>query len=478
MDALLSLPIMIKQSTYKERYMSDEIKINKIDQKRFTALVGPSRTPYAAFVSKEVDWYCNKDESVLGVILLDFDDEYGWVTMGRDEIGRYRGFDVGSCIENQEEAAKQLLGKMQEITRTGQSVFPQGDKGKALDLFNIIVTEEKLHPFFKRLCEEASFSSAKGIIGEMMPHYTDIDGNFVDQFQSAGFDARLWELYLNAYFIEEGFEFDRSHYAPDFNLNKYGQKICIEATIVGRQKPMTEDEARVFAETLTKEQILEKTSDEMPIRFGSPLYTKLKKEYWKHKHVEGNPLVIAIADFHDKQSMLWSSTSLPNYLYGVRHNSHFDESGKLVIDPIVIERHKHEKKEIPSGYFFQKDAENISAVIFSNSGTISKFNRMGKQAGFGASNVILIRTGFHHDHDENAALPKTFSHRVTGESNESWGEGMSMFHNPNALHPVHAGLFPSIAHHYFRDGQIVSYLPDFYPYSSTTNIINVVDDKK
>lgn len=459
--------------------MSDEVKVNRIDLKRFTALVGPSRSPRAAFCSKEIDWFSNEDESVLGVLLLDtIDNDYVWLTLGRDEIGRYRNFDLEACIETQEEAEKQLLSKMVEITKSGKTVFPQGDRDKALDLFNIIVTEEKIHPFFRRLCEEPSFSSAKGIIGEMMPHHIDIDGNFVEQFQSAGFDARIWELYLNSYFIEEGFEFDRSHHAPDFNLNKYGQKVCIEATIVGRNKPMTEEDARIFAENLTKEQILEKTMDEMPIKFGSPLYTKLKKEYWKHKHVAGNPLVIAIADFHDKQSMLWSSTSLPNYLYGVRHDSHFDENGRLVIEPITIDRHKYGKKDIPSGYFFQPDAENISAVMFSNSGTVSKFNRMGKQAGFGADNVILIRTGFCHDHDENAALPKTFYHKVTGESNESWGEGLSMFHNPNALHPVHPGLFPSIAHHYFQDGQIVSHLPEFYPYSSTTNIINVVDDEK
>lgn len=459
--------------------MSTEVKIIRIDLKRFTALVGPSRSPRAAFFSKEIDWFCNQDESVLGVVLLDtVDNDYVWLTLGRDEIGRYRNFGVEASIETQEEAERQLLCKMREVTIAGQTVFPQGDKGKALDLFTIVVTENKLHPFFKRLCEEPSFSSAKGIIGEMMPHYIDIDGNFVEQFQSAGFDARIWELYLNAYLIEEGFDFDRSYYAPDFNVNKYGQKVCIEATIVGRKKPITEAEARILAETLSKEQILEKTMNEMPIKFGSPLYSKLQKKYWEHEHVKDNPLVLAIADFHDKQSMLWSSTSLPNYLYGVRHESHFDENGKLVIDPIKVETHKFGDKEIPSGYFFQPDSENISAVMFSNSGTISKFNRMGKQAGFGANNVILIRNGFCHDHDENATLPKTFSIEVTGESNESWAEGMSMFHNPNALHPVHPGLFPSIAHHYFRDGQIVSYLPEFYPYTSTTNIINVVDDDK
>lgn len=459
--------------------MSDQVKIIQLDLKRFTALVGPSRSPRAEFFSKELDWYSNQDESVLGLVLLDIiDNDYAWLTLGRDEIGRYRSFGINTCVETQEDATKQLLAEIEKITKTGQAVFPQGDKGQALDLFTIIVSDEKIHPFFRQLTEEPSFSCAKGIIGEMMPHYTDIDGNFVEQFQSAGFDARIWELYLNSYLIEEGFEFDRSHFAPDFNVSKYGEKVCIEATIVGRKQPLTEEEAKIPAKDYTKEELLEKSMDEMPIRFGSPLYTKLKKKYWEHKHVAGKPLVIAVADFHDKQSMLWSSTSLPSYLYGVRHESHYDEDGKLVIEPIQIDMHKFGDKEIPSGYFFQPDSENISAVMFSNSGTISKFNRMGKQAGFGSSKVMLVRTGFCHDHDENASLPKTFVINVTGETNESWAEGLSMFHNPNALHPVHPGLFPSIAHHWFKGGQIVSHLPEFYPYTSTTAIMNIVDGEK
>ncbi len=36
-----------------------------------------------------------------------------------------------------------------------------------------------------------------------MPHFIDIDGNFVQQFQSTGFDSGLWELYLYTYFSEE-----------------------------------------------------------------------------------------------------------------------------------------------------------------------------------------------------------------------------------------------------------------------------------
>ena len=80
----------------------------------------------------------------------------------------------------------------------------------------------------------------------------------------------------------------------------------------------------------------------------------------------------------------------------------------------------------------------------------------------------MIRHGTCHNHDPNAALPMFFRYKVDETCNETWAEGLSMFHNPNATYPIPEHLFPSIAHHRFSDGQIVSNLPDFYPYASIT----------
>ena len=118
--------------------------------------------------------------------------------------------------------------------------------------------------------------------------------------------------------------------------------------------------------------------------------------------------------------------------------------------------------------FFQPDSENVSAVLFSASGTISKFNRLGKQAGFGSPNVRMFRTGTHYDFTPNASMPKIFHYEVTKDSNETWAEGLSMYHNPNAVHPVPEELFPTIGHHTFENGRVVSRLPEFFPYASYT----------
>lgn len=447
----------------------NKITVKNLDLKRFNILAGQSRSPAAAYISEELEWYADSHEVVLGVVIRDtIDNDYAGILLGRDEGDRFRAIDIQASILTQDEARTWVKAGIKWHSGNGNSVFPQGDESSGLDLFTPVVPIVKQHPFFIKLAGEDSFIPAKTVINELMPHFKDIDGNFIEQFQSTGFDARLWELYLNTYLAEEQLFFDREHHAPDFIVKKYGKQVSIEAVIVGRKPDNPASFLRTQPNILHPSDIAEKHKNEMPIKFGSPLFSKLKKEYWKLDHVKGNPLVFAIADFHDDQSMQWSSNALINYLYGVKHDFYHDKNGQLIISAKKIEKHQIGEKVIPSGYFFQPDAENVSAVLFSASGTISKFNRIGRQAGFGPKNIMMHRIGTCHDHDPNSSLPKMFSYQVTTESNETWAEGLSMFHNPNAKYPVPEELFPSIAHHYFENGQIISKLPDFHPYASMT----------
>jgi hypothetical protein len=66
-----------------------------------------------------------------------------------------------------------------------------------------------------------------------------------------------------------------------------------------------------------------------------------------------------------------------------------------------------------------------------------------------------------------------FQYIVDEKSQETWAEGLSMFHNPNTVYPVPEELFPSIAHHHYQDGRIASRVPEFYPYASITLNIRI-----
>ena len=45
---------------------------------------------------------------------------------------------------------------------------------------------------------------------------------------------------------------------------------------------------------------------------------------------------------------------------------------------------------------------------------------MGKQAGFGSEKSQLLRMGFRHDHDRNAAKQLPFSYKVYERMKEMW----------------------------------------------------------
>lgn len=213
----------------------------------------------------------------------------------------------------------------------------------------------------------------------------------------------------------------------------------------------------------------------MPIKFGSPLFSKLCHKYWEKDHVQGHPLIFAIHDYHNDNSMTWSRTALSEYLYGVRVRY---VDGKPTQEK--IEFHEWDGKKIPSAFFNQKDAENISAVLFSNQATIPKFNRMGKIAGLGSEDVTMIRQGFLYNPDGLHPIP--FSKNVDdSDYEESWSDGLVMFHNPNAIHKVNPDAFSEISHiFYSKDEGFTGFHQPYDVLNSMTAVVTTkveVEDK-
>lgn len=451
---------------------------------RYNAYVAWTRSPIASLMGEEIEFFSSKDERLIGVILRDVSDrDFAYVTLGRDEKGRYRCIDVLASL-TKTDARHKLFASIMRHADTGAAVFPQGDThdDKAgIDLFASLVPEEKLNPYFRLIRDREAWLPARSVMREMMKHFIDVDGNFVEQFQTTGFDSRIWELYLYAALLELGLFVTKPTPAPDFKV-EFGHRIVfIEAVTVGP----TAGDPIILPNERPKERTLEEIRDllktKVPIKFGSALYSKLtrKTPYWEMQEVKGHPLVFAIADFHEAQSMTWTSQALLEYLYGVTHDFHLDGHGQLIISPLKIETYEFDGKKRPSGFFLQTNSENVSAILFSSSGTISKFNRMGKLAGFGLENHVMHRYGLRHKHDPNAFAPEPFFFEIRqGIAKETWAEGLSMFHNPWASHPVDPEMFPGIAHHFFKGGQIESFLPDFHVYSSFTWSLMIHGDEK
>jgi len=303
---------------------------------------------------------------------------------------------------------------------------------------------------------------------EIFQDFPDTDGNFVEQFQTIGFDSRIFELYLYAYLSRSGYSVNREHEQPDFIINKGGVIVAIEATTVNPTQMKGTMNTRKISD-LTIEELQEKLNNEVPIRFGGPLFSKLKGKYWELEHCRGIPMVFAIEAFYEEDSLYFSDSSLGQYLYGLRYFPDWTEDGHLVVQSKEVKSHKWGTKMIPSNFFGQPNAEHISAVIFSNSGTYTKFARMGHQAGYYRGNGRVIRRGTCYDPYPDATEPLKFSYDVDDPpALESWGQGLLVFHNPRALFPVPRVYFVDAAETYIEDGQTKSDIPRFYPYMSRT----------
>lgn len=312
-------------------------------------------------------------------------------------------------------------------------------------------------------------------MAEEFAFLNDVDGNFVEQFQTTGFDARLWELFLQAYLRNAGFVVTRPRPAPDFLATRDGITCAIEATTANAD-PLGDD-VRLRPDSPRAEfrqYYVERLLNAYPIRIGSPLFSKLRRGYWSFPEVAGRPFVLALGDLSG-----WgvgAGAALPIYLYGLHSYWAVDQDNRVMVVVEDLSKHQVGKKEVPSGFFRQEGAENISAVLFSCTGTVSKFNRLAVQQGYAEKDVVMLHGGLRYDHAADAVGPIGFCYNVAErEAPEPWGEGVSLFHNPYAIHKMPLGVFPAVAEHELIDGVPQSHIPDFHPLASKTVIMQVTD---
>ncbi|OBR47202.1 hypothetical protein [Paraburkholderia tropica] len=344
----------------------------------------------------------------------------------------------------------------------------------AIDLFaDIGKPDSKLHPQFLSVRNLPGYAPARNLIRELQKNFADPDGNFVEQFQTFGFDARTFEFFLFVMLEDAGHEVDRSHDRPDFLITKDGLTAAVEAVTANPQSEGTIQPYLNFPKGGCVLDAIEHLEQTIPIRLGSPLYSKLKKKYWTLPQMQGKPLILAIQDFHTAGALLSTSSGLGRYLYGQGQVWWHDEDGNLVIEGHALAQHKLGTKRIPSGYFNQPDAENISAVLFCNTGTMAKFNRMGHQDMYYDERVRMVRWGTCYRHDPNAAMPAPFVYEVGDPEMdmETWRQGTVLFQNPNALHPLPSEWFGAALEEELVDGaRICTFAEPFLPYASMTQI--------
>ena len=189
-----------------------------IKRVRFEALGRYCRQPLALYAADEVRWLHAHDEAVLVVVIRDrADGDFSAMLLARDLRERYRFVEMTAFFATVDEAVAIAPDLIERVYADLERLRVQGDeKGKPVDFFAPVVAVDKLNPDFAKVSTLEAYSPAVALVKPMMRWHDDADGNFVEQFQTTGFDTRLWELYVFAMLVEVGYILDRSSAIPDF----------------------------------------------------------------------------------------------------------------------------------------------------------------------------------------------------------------------------------------------------------------------
>lgn len=442
----------------------------RISRERFDALALWGMPQQMRNDTRGASHWCGDNERVLAAILhVLTTKEFLCVAFARDSAGRYRPFQRSHFLPSARAGELALKRDLGSRLLAAQVKFPATDvQLKGVDLFGALPNVSRYHDAYVMLRDGFNQSSARGLLEEISRWVPDLDGNLVRDFQTSGYSARVWELYLWASLRALNFDMDYKDAAPDFRIRKGEKTIFVEATTVNSQDTFT-SVMGAGPPPAAPEELWSFLENQMPQKFGSPLFTKMKKRYWDRPHVAGHPLLLAIADFHAPASMRWSHGALPFYLYGLRIQTIVGADNQLIERFVPGPDHVVGGKVVPTNFFAQPDAEHISGVLFSNAGTIVKFSRMGVRAGFGDPWVSLVRKGVLIDPE--AGIPSAVPFEIDVESPdyaEGWCDELVLFHNPHALHVIDEALFPGITHVHHTNGEYIVHGPSVTILHSTT----------
>lgn len=101
----------------------------------------------------------------------------------------------------------------------------------AENLFRSVVPESLLNPILVRM-QGPSHEPARVTLQATYDALPNPDPHFVKEFQTGGFDARIWELYLFAYLRASGLTVRRPFDSPDFLASHDGLDVWVEAVTV------------------------------------------------------------------------------------------------------------------------------------------------------------------------------------------------------------------------------------------------------
>lgn len=319
-----------------------------------------------------------------------------------------------------------------------------------MDLFKPIVDEAKQHPHFKTVMMPEHRASRDVATG-WAEGFPNRDGKFVQEFQIS-FNSPFWEIYLHAVFREYGFGFDWCHASPDFLLTHNGRPFCVEAVTANAAdgKPNEWDRKLKPDEPVSID--LEALNHEAMVRLANSIHGKHRKyisSYSKLDHVIGKPFLLAVAPFEQPNFNHQYNRPIKSVLY-----DHYVDEPAFQKDPQAFPNGppsrqlgfvtKDNGADIQLGFFNDDRMRHISAVLFSCTATWGKVDALSQQS---EDRRTIVQTLWGSEPDGKPVMRAGYAE----ETGETISDGLQVYHNPYALHPLDPAVFR-------RKGVVQNYL--------------------
>ena len=307
-----------------------------------------------------------------------------------------------------------------------------------MDLFNLVVPEDRLHPIFRMLMQSEN-APERALIAAWSEGMPDRDGKFVREFQST-FESSLWELYLHTCLKDLGHSLDFSHVSPDFVVTEpvpFVLEAAISAPAQGRPlgygigPPEIPDDLNEFNRGAM-------------VRICNSFAAKVHRYrdyYGILPHVSGLPYFIAIAPFDRPAAHLAASRPIVGALYGM----YFDEEATMTERRNVVIRHaidvvpKKPGVKVPVGLFANAEYKDVSAVVYGPLATLGKLRAL--------ADAPYKTMAFMTLHPNPDILMPLVRREMKANYVEHLIDGLYVLHNPYATHPLSEMAFqhPRIA---------------------------------
>ena len=347
-----------------------------------------------------------------------------------------------------------------------------------MNLFIPRVNYKQLHPYFKRLTQESCYQDVLNTIQEWtneLANRKKESDKFIKEFQIS-FNSSLWELYLNKAFQDLGFKIDYSKESPDFNLiHSSGRIVNVEAVTSNNKLTNNKDyyTKEAYQETINTKnddgsrdailKLLGKIKDKKDLFIGKD---NKKFPYSELEHVKDKPFVIALAPFDNHLSHTQNNTLINQVLFGVLPptiEQVYNTSSKKI--NYIINKNG---KKIDLGIFTNDSYKEISAIIFSTTGTFGKAISQSKMSNttirstrfriedlykyittYGVENLGVREIKLSKTHTvittripmENFVFGSDVHVCDSSEHNESHLDGLHIYYNPYAEIPLDEDLF-------------------------------------